>query len=257
MSETTNNVNIPQNEPLIPTQPIEDSQPTKLTASDKSRLIIGLLVVCILTGGTTYVVGNNWGRWGAMNANMKEAGVVFDQLPKETDNWIAEEEDQKLDRAAIDQLEVANYVVRRYTHKSTQERVSLIIMIGPTGRLVVHTPEICFGGRNYTPESTVSAKISYEDANTKDIHKDVFRKIVFHNQAMEGGSKVFYFGVSVGGPWMEIVDSTRRDLQQYRYLYKLQLEAFVPSNATGDDDVISRFLTEFLPTFNAKLVKTR
>ena len=258
MSEATNTDNIQQNESLIPTPPDDNPQSGKLSSTDKNRLILGLLIVCILTGGTTYVVGDNWGRWGAMSASMAKAGNVLNELPKELPNWIADDEDQKLSQNAIEQLEVANYVVRRYTNRSTQERVSLIIMIGPTGRLVVHTPEICFGGRNYRAESSpIPATITYEDPNTHEPHKDVFRKLVFHNQAMEGGSKVFYYGVSVGGPWMEITGSSRSDLQKYRFLYKLQMEAFVPSNTTGDNDVIARFLSEFLPAFSGKLVQTK
>ena len=53
---------------------------------------------------------------------------------------------------------------------------------------------------------------------------------------------------------MPITGSTRSDLQRYRFLYKLQVEAFAREDQTGENDVIARFLHDFLPLIRPILV---
>ncbi|MCL2303917.1 MAG: EpsI family protein [Planctomycetaceae bacterium] len=218
-------------------------------------LFFGMVIVIVSTLLTTYVVGTNWGWWGKMRLAMREAAVVIDKIPRNFDEWEAATDDEELDAASIEQLELEKYVVRRYTSKTTNETVSLIFMVGPTGRLTTHTPQICFGGRNYrmdSPPIPVSFPYEGDDGST---NKDSLAKIVFKNQSVSGGAKLFYYGVSAGQEWMPITGTSRSELRHYRFLYKLQVEAFTGEDQSGDDDVIARFLRAFLPTIRPELVK--
>ena len=224
--------------------------------TETGPLFLGMAIVIVSTLMTTYVVGANWGWWGKTRAAMQEAAKVIEKIPKSFDEWEAATDDEKLDQASIEQLELADYVVRRYTNKITSETVSLIFMVGPTGRLTAHTPQICFGGRNYKMDSLPTPiSFSYEGDGDSLDNKDTFFKIVFRNQSVNGGAKLFYFGVSNGKNWMPIKNTSRSDLQGNRFLYKLQVEAYANEENSGENDVIERFLRAFLPTIRSDLVQ--
>jgi len=222
-------------------------------------LFIGMIIVIVSTFLTTYVVGSNWGWWGPMRSAMQKAAVAIKNTPKNFGNWEAATDDEKLDEASVEQLELMDYVVRRYTNKITNETVALIFMIGPTGRLTVHTPQICFGGRNFKMDSLpIPVSFAFEsNDNSSENSKDTFSKIVFKNQSVSGGAKLFYYGVSSGQNWIPITGSSRSDLQNIRFLYKIQVEAFVQEDQSGENDVIARFLQDFLPLIRPELLDCR
>lgn len=224
--------------------------------TENGSLIVGFVVVLLITLSTTYVVGSNWGRWGNFPEKMKLAGQSVDAIPHEFGSWEASGEDEKLDQASVEQLELSRYVVRRYQNKATNERVSLIFMVGPTGRLTAHTPQICFGGRNYRQVGDPTPIVfPYEDPNDHSPKKDALTKLIFRNQAIQGGTKMFYYGVSTGDEWIPLTGKSRSQMQNYRFLYKIQLEAFVLDESSDENDVIARFLRDFLPHIRGKLAK--
>ena len=236
---------------------IENAQVAEQSSQKETTpLFFGMAIVIVSTFLTTYVIGSNWGWWGPMRSAMREAGVIIQRIPKDFGDWEAATNDEKLDEASVEQLELMDYVVRRYTNRITNETVALIFMVGPTGRLTAHTPQICFGGRNFKMDSRpIPVSFSYEGDDTSPESKDTLAKIVFRNQSVTGGAKLFYYGVSTGQNWMPITDTTRFDLRHYRFLYKLQVEAFTREDQSGDDDVIARFLQDLLPLIRSELVK--
>jgi len=228
----------------------------KSNKAETTPLFFGMAIVIISTLLTTYVIGANWGWWGPMKAAMQIAGVAIQNIPRSFGEWEAATNDDELDPASIEQLELEEYVVRRYTNKITNETVALIFMVGPTGRLTAHTPQICFGGRNFKMDSRPIPVLFSYDGDGNDLeNKDVLAKIVFKNQSVSGGAKLFYYGVSTGQNWMPITDTSRLDLRHKRFLYKLQVEAFVRDDQSGEDDVIARFLQDFLPLIRSELVE--
>ena len=221
-------------------------------------LFFGAVIVIVLTLLTTYVAGSNWGRWGNFRQAMIDAGQAIEKIPRSFNDWEAAADDEKLDQASVEQLELSDYVVRRYTNKTTNETVSLIFMVGPTGRLTAHTPQICFGGRNYKMNS-LPTPISFPfDGDGKAAeNKDTFSKLVFTSQSVNGGAKLFYYGISNGHNWQELKSSSRSSFQNYRFIYKMQMEAFANEEGSGENDVIARFLRDFLPIIRGSLVECR
>jgi len=219
-------------------------------------LFFGMIIVILSTLLTTYVVGSNWGWWGSMRAAMREAAVVIHKIPRSFGDWEAATDDEKLDENSAEQLELADYVVRRYTNKITNETVALIFMIGPTGRLTAHTPQICFGGRNFKMNSPpISVSFPFEGNDDSVENKDTLSKIVFKNQSVSGGAKLFYYGVSTGQNWIPLKETSRSDLKSYRFLYKMQVEAFVREDQSGENDIIAKFLQDFFPLIRSELVE--
>ncbi len=219
-----------------------------------NSLIVGLVVVAVLTLSMTFVAGANWGRWGNFTKRMQEAGKSLQTIPREFGEWEASGEDEKIGQAAADQLELSNYVIRRYKNKHSDENVAMIMMVGPSGRLAIHTPQVCFGGRNYKIDSGPTPIVFPYQTKDGLEEKDTFSKIVFKNLSINGGAKIFYYAMSAGGPWLPIKANARAEFQKYRFMYKIQLEAFVPEDATKNDDCLERFLRDFLPHVRGTLV---
>ena len=258
MASTQSTINTSDQNPgeEITTSPQSNDESS--VAVGTSPLFFGMVIVIVLTLLSTYVVGSNWGRWGNFRQAMEEAGKAVEKIPRSFGNWEAATDDEKLDQASVEQLELTDYVVRRYTNKTTNETVSLIFMVGPTGRLTVHTPQICFGGRNYKMVSNPTpVSFPFEGEGGASESKDVLSKLVFTNQSVNGGAKLFYYGVSTGHNWQELTGSARSDFQNFRFLYKMQLEAFVSEEGSGENDVVARFLRDFLPEIRGILRECR
>ena len=227
-------------------------------AKGTTPLFLGMAIVIVLTLLSTYVIGSNWGRWGNFKQAMADAGKAVEGIPRSFGDWEAAADDEKLDQASVEQLELSDYVVRRYTNKVTNETVSLIFMVGPTGRLTVHTPQICFGGRNFKMNSLPTpVSFPFEGDGDASENKDVLSKLVFTNQSVNGGAKLFYYGISTGRNWQELKSTARSDFQNFRFLYKMQLEAFANEEGSGENDVIARFLRDFLPLIRGGLSECR
>lgn len=246
-----------QNEPRLEDSVLNAQIEEHSSKSDTNTLLSGFVVVLLLLIPSTWVCGSNWGYWGNFKQIEKEAGVSLEAIPKEFGSWKAGE-DEPLDQDAIEQLELSRYVVRRYVNKDNErDHVALVLLIGPTGRLTAHTPKVCFGGQNFTQDGP-GRPISFPFTSEGEEKKDVMTKLVFNNNSIDGGSKIFYYGGNVGGEWMEIEDNTRYTItRNYRIMYKLQVEAFVADESAGDDDVVARFLKEFLPEIRGVLVETK
>ena len=256
MTDQKKNVDQLVQEPRL-AESIEGAQIAEQSGKlDMNPLILGMIIVVVSTLLTTYAIGGNWGWWGKARSAIRDAGIAIQKIPKSFDDWEAATDDEHLDRASIEQLELADHVVRRYTNKVTNETVALIFMVGPTGRLTAHTPQICFGGRNFKMDSRpITVSFSRDEANDSAEGKDVFTKVVFRSQSVSGGAKLFYTGVSTGQNWMPLTGSSRYDLQRYRFLYKLQVEAFAREDQIGENDVIEKFLQDFLPKIRSELVE--
>ncbi|MGL6196826.1 MAG: exosortase-associated EpsI family protein [Thermoguttaceae bacterium] len=247
--------NLPVNEAEIESVRLDEvyDESEKKKKHDRLMLIIGVIIVLAISIPSTILAELNWGHWGTFTKKMQLAGDSLSEIPRELENWEALEDDEKLDQASVEMLELSNYIVRRYVNKSTGEKVSMIMMVGPTGRIAVHTPVVCFGGRNYEIDPAGPVPVTFNIAGTDE--KNVMRKAVFRNKAIEGGSKIFYYSLGVGGPWLDIKPSSRSDYRNHRFMYKLQLEAFTRDDNTGENDLIARFLREFLPAIDGKLKK--
>lgn len=214
-------------------------------------LFIGVAIIFAITLATTFYVGANWGRWNSF-AGIDEAGELIRSIPLSVGDWKAEE-DRTLDITSVNMLELASYIVRHYKNARTGESVSVILMIGPTGRLAVHTPAVCFGGRNYQSDGP-AVRVKFTPT-LADSEENTFWRHSFTNNAYDGDCRVFYYALSTGNNWLAL-DNPRFELSNFRYLYKLHCEAIVPAgtNFRDNGDVISRFLKDFLPEIQPYLI---
>jgi len=206
-------------------------------------LFAGVAVVVVLTLAITVYCGMYTQRFAPFRG-IEESRNLLKELPLTIGDWVAEKE-ETLDSDSIHQLEIENgYVARRYKNTKTRSLVNFVMMLGPTGRVVVHTPEICFGGRNYEKEDEKTS-VSLPGAVPSDEERgeEKFWKVSFINRSIQGEKISFYYAVSSGGNWTAATDP-RYEFSGFLYVYKIQAEAIAD---LGSADPALAFLTDALP----------
>lgn len=204
--------------------------------------IIGLILVVLVMLGTTVYCGWLTERWAPF-AGLEETRKALKELPLTIGDWEAAEELSLL-KGDVTMLRIENgYISRRYKNSRNQATVNLVIMAGQTGRVVVHTPEVCFGGKNFEKEDTKTVvAFPIEDYSGNGPPEDEFWKVNFVNRSAQGGTISFYFATSVGDSWVAS-ENPRNLFRRYRFAYRIQVEAMVD----GETDNVAEFLTDCLP----------
>jgi len=219
-------------------------------------LFIGTAVIVVITLAVTAIAATFTGRFFEFRG-IDEARTSMKALPMEIGRWQATNERQISD-TAVKMLQIQNsYISRTYRHADTQDTVHMTLMVGPAGRITVHTPEICFGGRDYEKEMTptrvpISVQVQSEDGETTEI-QDTFWRLDFVGRSMDINNRIsFYWGVSTGDAWQAVErERSRHEFRKLRFVYKLQAEAY--SGAGDDNDTVRRFLEDCLPTIHEHL----
>lgn len=201
----------------------------------------------VLTVAVTVICGFYTGRWQGEQQSIA-AAQRLQALPTTIGDWVMSEE-ISLGKSEVTMLEIAGrYLCRRYRHRQTQEEVNLVILVGPSGKMIVHTPEVCFGGLNYVCD-TGRLRVAFETRSGKETERadDTFWKVIFRDQRPQGGSVVFYYALSGGAGWIAS-DNPRGEFRGQRFIYKIQVESMTPrKQKLEDDDTVARFLDDALP----------
>ena len=216
----------------------------------KTELYLGIIVIVAFTVGITVYSGTLWGRWGTFQG-LDEARETLKSLPMTIGNWEAESEGE-LDSVSVAMLRIQDsYIFRTYKHRETQAFVRMTLMVGPTGKITVHTPKVCFGGKDYEMESD-NTRVEFAVLSGDNDISDTFWRIIFAGRSLDVSSRIaFYWAVSPGDTW-SAVENPRITFQRYRYVYKIQVEAF--AGAGDDGDNVKKFLTECLPVIHEHMI---
>ena len=211
-----------------------------------TSLLVGVIVILVVTVAVTFYAGSLSGRWKTFTG-LDEARAALKELPMQIGDWQAEKEGE-LDATSITMLRIQDsYVFRTYRNMITQAVVHLTIMVGPAGIVTVHTPEICFGGKDYEKDaarSRVQISVQLEEGEIDDS----FWRINFTGRSLDMNNRIsFYYAVSPGDTW-NAVEVPRATYQTYRFVYKLQAEAYSGTDDGGDN--VKKFLEDCLPTIH-------
>jgi len=219
-------------------------------------LFIGAAVIVVITLAFTLYAATLTGRFGEFRG-IDAARASMKALPMEIGRWQATEE-QQIGDAAVKMLRIQNsYISRIYRHADTQDVVYMTLMVGPAGRVTVHTPEVCFGGMDYEKEMTptrvpISVQVESEDGEIREI-QDTFWRLDFVGRSLDINNRIsFYWGVSTGDAWQAHErERSRWEYRKMRFVYKLQAQAY--SGAGDENDTVKRFLEDCLPTIHQHL----
>ncbi|MDR1477426.1 MAG: EpsI family protein [Planctomycetaceae bacterium] len=208
------------------------------------QLYSGMIIAVAIIAAITVYVGVKTARWSNFSG-LNEAQTKLKEIPLAIGDWTAAAED-KLTEKDVNDLQIQNsYITRRYKNSKTQSEVYITMMVGKTGIIVVHSPEICFGGRDYKKDGKgrLATPFPLLDFTGKANDENSLWKVKFINNSARGGTIAFYYGVNVGNGWVA-EENPRVKFSGFRYVYKIQVQAI----EDGQDDIAKAFLDDCLPT---------
>ena len=157
-------------------------------------MLIRLIILLILTVGSTVIHGRLTYRWG-VPAELQQAADFVSAIPKQLGTWTYVDDAERMTDGVIEELGVTEYVSRVYTNGT--DSVTLLLMAGKTGRLVRHTPDICYSstGNTFLKEPTPVAL-------TVDGQEHEFRVLPIRPSSDLAGDFVVVYGFAHAGQFL-------------------------------------------------------
>lgn len=213
-----------------------------------SRTSIGLaaLVAVSLTGDA---VCKRLAGGGDAERLMGIAVDAVGRLPDQFGPWHAVES-EPLSEAVVRMLECRAHQNRLYRNDDTGETASLILLAGPPGPLLAHTPEVCYSSSSFdVVEPARPEKFRVVGERTDELHHALFRSL-----GVSGELQVVYYGWrKPEGRWQAPKDP-RLALGGGPLLYKLQVATAISADAlesshsgSKEPDAGHRLLIDLLP----------
>jgi hypothetical protein len=189
----------------------------------------------LVAAGTVHGLWSD--RWRPSDA-LEAAAARLEQVPIDIGDW--QGKDVESDAAAFAQAGARAYWTRAYTHRYSGGTVLAILMCGRSGRMAVHTPEICYRGAGYdlvgTPAPVVVRDEDEAEAGT-------LWSARFAKQAGTLSDLRLYWGWNGGGDWRAPANP-RWEFRGRPYLYKLYVSQEItdPSEANATADFVRQLL---------------
>jgi hypothetical protein len=216
------------------------------------KIILGMLLTIVLTIASGILQGSLCNRWGASELQ-RQAGAKLESFPEKVAVWEMKKAD-KLDKTAIDQLEPYGYIQRVYVNRNNGAVVNVTVLLGASGPMSVHTPEVCFAGRDHE-QLGERQKI---DIPGKE-GKDSLWRTAFRLNGVDAQLQNTYYAWSSSGQHWVAVENPRFSFATEPLLYKIQLANMVSAESSkktvSTDDPAIQFLSVFLPALRNHLDK--
>src|SRR5262245_50043300 len=215
--------------------------------------VVGFVVLLMCTLGTGWLQGSLSNRWGAPRGANKAA----DALPRiglsSAGNWRIRRESPISDDV-LKILQCPAHISRVYEHQQTGDVIALTVIMGPPGPVSVHTPDICYVGRDYSVDGD-RHRVSVKDAKGAD-HTFWELALKPNNKTSLGVAPLrVLYGWTTGTQW-QAADYPRLGYGGFSHLYKLQMSLTTNSaSKTTGFDPAQDFLDSFLPQLQPYLVE--
>jgi len=213
----------------------------------RTRFLLLLAAGGLVTWTSGALDGRLTRRWGA-GPGLAQAAERLAQLPEACGDWQLVQQ-FSLDEQTTDMLACAGYVNRAYLHPATGRMVRVAVLLGPSGPISVHTPEVCYSSRNYARPGE-RQRLRLKDRGATE-HQ--FWTVALRANDVDARMLLVSYAWSEGGPWQAPAHPRLHFSGQPR-LYKLQLA--VPGDAVDDPlqmAAVRDFLADFLPLIGAHL----
>jgi hypothetical protein len=213
-----------------------------------NKIVLGTLLTVALTVAVGILQGSLSNRWGASDFQ-RQAGLKLEAFPKTFGEWEMVGKPEQLDQNSLDQLQPYGYLQRRYENRKSKAVVSMTVLLGPNGRISVHTPEVCFAGRNHEQlGERVKIRIPEKEG------EDSVWKTSFRLQGVDAQLQNIYYSWSSGDHW-DASENPRVSYATKPLLYKIQLSNIVSAESSLQADPAILFLTDFFPALRKHLEK--
>jgi hypothetical protein len=165
-------------------------------------------------------------------------------IPTAIGDWQMEAS-REFPRLVLETLENPTYVCRSYKNQRTGRSVELTLLVGPSGPLVAHRPEICIDGQGHRIVRGPELAEFGESHDLQQLFRTTFARLP------AAGQFVIYYGWT-RGRGCEAPEWPRLALGREPALYKLQVAANLEpfDDKRSDQDPGRQFLSEFLPVLD-------
>jgi hypothetical protein len=211
--------------------------------------LFAMLAAAVVLTAVPAAVHGVWSRRWVDPANMAAAAQGVEEFPREFGNWKQRGDDETMPEEALRELQCAGYIDRHYVNQKLGREVTVLLMVGASGPLVRHPPEICYGNQaNKLLEDPRDIPVA-----TSDARNHTFRFLNYKSAGAASGEFSVCYGWSADGTW-EVPEYPRVRFGAAPYLYKIQVLTTdaVPKEG-GLPVATSQFLNEFLPLLRDRL----
>jgi hypothetical protein len=180
---------------------------------------------------------------GTASGDVKEAAARLEKVPAEFGDWTSTE--NPLEEKVLKVAEAAGHVSRIYTNRKNGNRVSVLLLCGPTGPIGAHEPKYCYAGSGFEMTGQPQKKaMSAADGTGATYWTVLFEK----KSPTEVPQRVCWMW-GLDGDW-SASENPRSEFALRRALYKLYVSRGEPKSAgtasAGVTDPVYEFLTAFL-----------
>jgi hypothetical protein len=208
---------------------------------------IGIAITFGITVGSGVLQGRLSNRWGPSHA-LQQAGANIEVIPQKFAAWEMKKA-ETMGEAALNQLQPTGYIQRLYVNRDSGASVNVMVIVGMSGPIAVHTPEICYGTQNNQLLGPRQAtRVPCATGGEETVWKTTFRM-----KGIDAQVQNVYYAWSIGDHWVA-ADNPRFAYATKPLLYKIQLTSVVPSGLNDQaTDPGLQFLTDFLPVLQEHL----
>ncbi len=213
------------------------------------KAIIITSAAIVLTILPALLQGQLLNRWMAP-VDLYESGLRLHQFPRDLGRWTNTEDERPLADAVCRELGLEDHFHREYVHTETGERLNVLLMVGPPGRLVRHPPDVCYANRANQPigeARSLQVRGNSQQNQFKLLH---FKRL---SQAMQSEFWVAHAYSSDTGTW-SAPTSPRMAFGGAPLLYKLQVLS--ETSDFGEQEATADFLHQFVDAFPEVLTST-
>ena len=216
------------------------------------KIVLTMLVAMVAIGATLYsglLHGRIRHEFG-LGQDLTEQVRLVTSLPSEFGQiedgrpaWVMVGEQQVLADEVVEMLECAGHYQASY--RSTLHPdwlVQLLLLVGPSGPLLIHSPDVCYPASG----NTFLSGPEFVEAQAVTGERRALQVMMFKQRKLEGRKVRVGFAFSTGAEW-DCPQDARRKYAGTPFLYKLQLHTTLPSDYqfTETKDPMVEFMRHF------------
>ena len=210
-------------------------------------LMVGVLAIALTLGSG--VLHGRIRHAGGLAADLTDEIEALNKLPKTFGRWELVKP-VEFDERVVEVLECSGYHQAEYRNTLDDTRVFATVLLGPSGPIAVHTPEVCMPSQN---SKQVGKTETWETPQAIGKSKPELKMATFKSSGLNQHLTRIAYAWTMDGNW-ETPQNPRSEYAGKPYLYKVQVATSKP---TGYDfEKQTDPLTDFLPAFLEALNET-
>jgi hypothetical protein len=214
------------------------------------RLTIACIAAAALTVAPAIIEGLYNNRWGVA-PNMDAAAEQLKKMPRDFGHWTFVRDGEPVSDMVKEALALAGSLSRDYVNREDGTNVSLLLMVGESGPLMRHPPNICYANR---ANQQVGEMTKFHVDTTKPASE--FNLLVYRRpQALTNDRFLVAYSMAVGPKW-SAPTMPRLEFGGAPLLYKVQMLTVLDPSQDTEKGIatLQKFADEFCSVFQERVV---